>query len=73
MKCRELDTAIVAVRRLLEANGSEPAHAKRLRALLRELIALRKGGRVAERRVARVVAVIAEVVCDAVIAKDGNS
>ena len=74
MQSRELDAAIVAVRRLLEANGLEPAHAKRLRAVVRELVALRRGGKVAERRVVRIVAMVAEVVCDAIfLANNGKN
>lgn len=73
MTCRELDTAIAAVRRLLNANGSEPAHAKRLRAVGRELLALRRGGKIEQRRVVRVVAIVTEMVCDVVLTNDGQS
>ena len=69
MQSRELDAAIVALRRLLEVDGSEPAHAKKMKVALRELVALRKGGKIAVRRVVRVVALVAEVVSDAMYAK----
>ena len=69
MYSTELDAAASALRRLLALDESESAHAKRMRKVLRELVALRRGGKVAERRVVRVVALVAEVVCEAVLSK----
>jgi hypothetical protein len=67
MKVRELDRAVAKVARLLRSRGLEPAQAKRLRQVERELRALRHAGRMPERRVHRVVATISELACDALL------
>ena len=65
MFIKELDAAIAAMRQL-QASRSMSAHAKEVNDALHELVALRKGGKVQERRVVRVIAMVSKIVAEAV-------
>jgi hypothetical protein len=73
MRSKELNSAIAALKRVAETRESEPAQAKRLRVALRELAALRKGGKVAERRVVRVLGLVVEIVCDTCVKNQASN
>jgi anti-sigma factor RsiW len=64
MYVRELDAVERLLRRLLRSYGSESVHSRRLNKLLREVAGLRRGGKLPPRRLARIVALIAETVLD---------
>jgi len=72
MRSKELDAAIVALKRLRTSLASKSVHDERLDQLIREVVAVRKGGKIAPRRVTRIVGLISEVVCDLVIRSGGQ-
>jgi hypothetical protein len=72
MRSKELNSAIAALKRMVESRRTEPAQAERLRKVLHELTALRKGGKVAQRRVVRVLGLVAEVVCDTCVKNEAS-
>lgn len=72
MRSRELDAAIAALRRLRTSLASKSIHDERLDQLIRELVAVRKGGKIAPRRLTRIVGLISEVVFDLAIGPGGQ-
>jgi len=65
-KCKELDTAIATLTRLLASEGAKLVHRGQLRTALRELRRIRHGGggKRDRRRLVRVVALISQIVCE---------
>ncbi len=66
MRSKDLDEAIVMLTRLLASNGAKPVHDGQLRKALREMKSLRRGGKLATRRVARVVNLVSQALYDEV-------
>ena len=67
MRSKELDAAIASIRRLRQSLASKSVHDERLDQVIHELAALRKGGRIAARRVTRLVGLVSELVCELVL------
>jgi hypothetical protein len=64
---RELNAATKSLSRLLQVLGLESVYAQRLRQIQRELGTIQKSGKVPTRRMVRVVSLISEVACDALL------
>jgi hypothetical protein len=64
MRSKALDDSITHVKRMLESWGSGSVHEANLRWALRELKALRKGGKIDRERLCRAVAILSEVLYD---------
>ena len=64
MRSKELDVAIALVTRMVTSWGSESVHEGQLRQALRELKALRKGGKIDRERVFMVAKLLSEVLHD---------
>ncbi|HEX9771856.1 MAG TPA: hypothetical protein VGA44_00200 [Steroidobacteraceae bacterium] len=67
MKVRELDAVAKLLRQLLQARGLESVYARRIRQIQREVSAIRQSGKVPTRRLVRIVGLISEVACDALL------
>lgn len=60
---REVDEAAAALRRLLASRGSQLVQEERLRRLLHQLEAERKGGKASRNRIMKLIAEISQAVC----------
>ena len=61
MRCRELDEAIAAVRRVVASRNQGDIHLADLRTALRELEAVKRGGKLDRRRIGRAVKLVCTV------------
>jgi hypothetical protein len=64
MRSKQLDDSIALVTRTLESWGSGSVHEADLRWALRELKALRRGGKIDRERLCRIVAILSRVLYD---------
>src|SRR5687768_10554591 len=64
MRCKELDEAIAALRRLLLSGNERLVHDPRLRKALRELEMLKKGGRLDRRRIGQAISMVCAVLAE---------
>lgn len=64
MKLKELNAVIATLSRLRQTQGLESAQAQEFDKALHEFNALQKGGKIAKRRVVRVVAIVSKIVCE---------
>jgi hypothetical protein len=60
----ELDAAVAALRHLLASRGFQLVREKRLRRLLHQLEALRRGGTASQRHATKLIAEISQIVCE---------
>jgi hypothetical protein len=72
-KSKELDRALGTITRALMSEGSGRVQDGVLRAALRELKAVAKGGRrISRKRLVRIIGVIAEIACDKFLKHDAR-
>jgi hypothetical protein len=72
--CKELDSAIATITRALMSEESGLVQDRALRAALRELRAVAKGGRqIPRKRLVRIVGSIAEFACRKFLKKDDDA
>ena len=67
MRSKELDAALTSLKRVPQSLASRSVHVERLDRSIRELAALRKGGKIPARRVTRIIGQTCEVICDLVL------